>query len=283
MPFPKQQAAPMAAGEGTGAAPCTFEAAECGVELVEHELVRKFIQPTDAVLELGARFGTTSCAIAAQLGNSGKQVSVEPDYSVWFILAHNQHKHRCAFWTLRGVATSLQVTVSPASYATRTSMGGWQRAVGSGSGSGGEGSSSTNRSSTSSDPAAASGASLVSMSLSKIQQQVGFRFTVLLIDCEGCIDSLFLNDEGMELKESLQNVQTIILEADMKVHTPHCLKNCVDYDKWEVGLHQLGFETVHRKQDVLFGFIEHYVFQRKSSSSGGSSGSDSKPAGAINE
>ena len=45
-------------------------------------VVSEVIQPDDVVLEVGARYGTTSCAVAEAQGNSGKLITVEADPSV---------------------------------------------------------------------------------------------------------------------------------------------------------------------------------------------------------
>ena len=55
----------------------------CGIEWDEWVLVEALVSPSHTVLELGARFGTTSCALARATGNSGRVVAVEPDASVW--------------------------------------------------------------------------------------------------------------------------------------------------------------------------------------------------------
>ena len=73
---------------------------KCGIEWDEWMLVRALVRPNDTVLELGARFGTTSCALAAATRNSGKVVAVEPDASVIHHLLQNQR--RCAFAALHG-------------------------------------------------------------------------------------------------------------------------------------------------------------------------------------
>ena len=67
---------------------------ECPIERDEHDLVRKFISPNDSVLELGGRFGTTSCEIAVMQNNSGSLIVVEPDKSSWSSLLHNRHSKK---------------------------------------------------------------------------------------------------------------------------------------------------------------------------------------------
>ena len=48
-----------------------------------HQAVRKLIQPSDTVLEVGSRYGTTTCEVAVRQKNSGRVVAVEPDHTVW--------------------------------------------------------------------------------------------------------------------------------------------------------------------------------------------------------
>ena len=66
--------------EYDGTVACSFvsESAEksvfCAQEVAEHTLVKRWIPRDATVLEMGARYGTTSCAISQALRNSGKQV-----------------------------------------------------------------------------------------------------------------------------------------------------------------------------------------------------------------
>ena len=60
-----------------------FFPADCYIEHLTHEAVRRSIQPSDSVLEVGSRFGTTSCEVAVMQNNSGNLVAVEPDHIVW--------------------------------------------------------------------------------------------------------------------------------------------------------------------------------------------------------
>ena len=50
----------------------------CGIEGDMWTMVHALLSPANTVLELGARYGTTSCAIAVATNNSGRVVSVEP-------------------------------------------------------------------------------------------------------------------------------------------------------------------------------------------------------------
>lgn len=244
--FNPTEVQPMKKEEGEHTVRCSFAAADCAMELVEHDLVQKFIKQNDSVLELGARFGTTSCAIAAQLGNSGKQVSVEPDSSVWYILEENQINHHCSFWQYRGVVTDQVVFVNPASYATRTSTSMNSSLFSSRSSSNRTATRRSHNARSAELPAVASMTDTMprlidNLSLEALQQQVGFRFTVLLIDCEGCINSLFQND-GIRLKDSLKVSLAFVGNRNSLVLFVHIFKiYCTSEDVIIPGIHYAYF------------------------------------------
>lgn len=50
--FEGKMAIPMTGSEGNNSRRCTFLAAECEMEVIEHSLVNKFFQPDDRVLEV---------------------------------------------------------------------------------------------------------------------------------------------------------------------------------------------------------------------------------------
>ena len=64
-------------------APCTsFEmlpGGQCAVEWDEWQIVRAMVPKNSTVLELGARFGTTSCVLSEAVSPGGMVVAVEPD------------------------------------------------------------------------------------------------------------------------------------------------------------------------------------------------------------
>jgi FkbM family methyltransferase len=219
---------------------CSFMGASCKTEVIEHALVRNYIEFSDTVLEFGGRFGTTSCEIAKALKNSGKIVTVEPDSNVWYLLAYNRYLHHCNFWIYRGMVSSKpgSMAVSPGSYDTRTLPS----------------SLTTNEKSS---------PSTKSMTINEIQNQLNMTFNVLLIDCEGCVQFLFHENEPDVKKKELQAVETIILEADMSTKSLSCTSNCVDYGKWIKLLQENGFQLIYQKPDPDFSDITHYIFKRK--------------------
>lgn len=244
--------------EMEGKKSCTFLGAHCPTEAIEHDLVRKYIRKEDIVLEFGGRFGTTSCEIARTQGNSGKLVSVEPDSSVWYLLAYNRQFHQCNFWIYRGVVSarpSSQMKLLSASYDTRTIPA------------------QNSRNSTNSNL-------LPSLTIKQLEDHLKLRFNVLLIDCEGCINHLFnqpntlpdnnatLFKEQVELLHNdLKYVKTIILEADMSHQSSTCVDYCVDYKRWLYYLRLVGFRVMTSIPDPEFFDIIHYVLQRSSLSS----------------
>ena len=60
-----------------------FYPADCDIEQLTHEAVRRVIQPSDSVLEIGSRYGTPPCEVAVRQNNSANLVAVEPDHTVW--------------------------------------------------------------------------------------------------------------------------------------------------------------------------------------------------------
>ena len=190
-------------------------------------------------MQLGARYGTTSCAIAHQLNNSGRLISVEPDHRVWNILDQNSIDHRCSFWLLRGTISDkplLDVTADSL-YNTRSIA-----------------------SPLLPSPLSKSG-SKRSYTMEEIQQVTNLSVSAVLIDCEGCIDSLFAGN-SLPFGALLANISTIILEADMSTAALDCKSRCVDYNEWIDNFAAVGLSVVHKEQDSMYRQIWHYVFSR---------------------
>jgi FkbM family methyltransferase len=232
----------------------------CGVRGKDHSIL-SFLSignshPAPFPLQTGARYGTTSCVIANKQENSGKLVSVEPDYRVWNLLDENAKAHNCHFWLLRGAVSDRPVTIDGTFYSTRSIAApskthrarGWH------------GQDRCN------DLDAHSRIPLEppksSYTYEELQAVTKLRFTALLIDCEGCIESLFAGN-SVSLDKLLQDVNTIILEADMPVGALDCTHDCVDYAVWIAKFAAMGLAMVETVQDPVYPKIFHYVFQRK--------------------
>lgn len=226
---------------------CSFEGFDgkndkpkCFIEKDEHDNVKRYVKPNARVLELGGRFGTTSCVIASQLKNSGKQVTVEVDDHVMKYLMLNRESHFCNFYLNPfpiGNST-FKHAGKKTGYANRVIP----------------------------DTASSSSSSTIShYTYEEIQKVVGFTFTTLLIDCEGCIQYIFQGN-SVPLRDLLSEVDTILIEGDMPMSTPHmksgCEFNCVNYDEWEKTFISMGFNLVAKERDARIKYIYHYVFKR---------------------
>jgi hypothetical protein len=176
---------------------------------------------------------------------------------VWNLLDENRHTHNCHFWLLRGAVSDRPVNINGIFYSTRSVPINGSR--------GAKGWLGPQDLCTAEQklPASSQPTSIKrSYTYEEIQEVAKLRFTALLIDCEGCITSLFAGNSA-PLGELLRDVQTIILEADMPVGALDCTQDCVDYTVWIAKLKEIGLEVVDTVQDPVYPKIFHYVFQRK--------------------
>ena len=90
---------------------CSFEGegVVCGVERHAIQLVHAFLPVDAVVLELGARYGTVSCAIDRRIQGSGARLSVEPDIETYTSLTANLHANHCD----QGIAVNGAVSRTP--------------------------------------------------------------------------------------------------------------------------------------------------------------------------
>lgn len=77
-------------------------------------LAKQYIPADAKVLELGGRYGMVTCAIAAQLQNSGNLVTVEPDAMVWNALEQNLATHHCRAGIVHGAITGKPISITHA-------------------------------------------------------------------------------------------------------------------------------------------------------------------------
>lgn len=92
------------------------------VEIVEQELVKKYVKPDDRVLELGARYGAVSVTTNKILNDNSKQKHyvVEPDAKVWNALETNMKENNCNFNIIKGVIGEKKYKVCGSNYSTYT-------------------------------------------------------------------------------------------------------------------------------------------------------------------
>lgn len=164
----------------------------CDIETNSVRTVRKWIPSNSSVLEIGARYGKVSCAIAEVQNQSGLVVSVEPDHVVLRALEGNIARHNCEVRVLNGVigTTSVQVIHDgPGGYGTRTLPAGDQIVQ------------STAR----------------AWPLDQVQKFYGVTFDTTVIDCEGCLPTLLAENPGLVLQVNLFIIEVHNDEEDTAV------------------------------------------------------------------
>jgi len=217
--------------------PCsTFrDAFLCGIEEDEWTLARALITPERTVLELGARYGTTSCVVSQATNNSGFVASVEIDSTVYGALRFNRFRHRCNFLIVRGAVSrhNLYQFSKSDHYGNRA----WNC-------------NSTSRrhnckysgfrtidSYRSERLRRGMPRAIPNVPFEEVERQLGRPIDTLLVDCEGCINSLL---EGQLY--ILRGIRLILMEEDMYAF--------VDYVKVHHTLKKEGFERIWQIKDT---------------------------------
>jgi len=137
-----------------------FSSPDCTLEWDEWNLARAFVTPADTVIEFGARYGLTSCALADAMNNSGRLVSVEPDSRAFGALLRNRQANRCNFHAMLGTVHDEPLALGHLSrfhYDQKTRL------------------------------AHGRSDALPTLSFREVEAKIGSKFTCALIDCEGCI------------------------------------------------------------------------------------------------
>ena len=155
-------------------------------ELQEQELAKKYIKENDVVLELGARYGSVSCAINSKLNCKTNQVSVEPDDRVWNALERNKKVNNADFHIVKGFISNKKLGL--------TELDSW---IGYGTTS-----------------IVDENSKIPAYSLKEISDKYNLNFNVLVADCEGFLETFF--DENPTLCD---NLRLVIFEAD-------CIEKC---------------------------------------------------------
>ena len=174
-----------------------------GVEVSEQQLAREYILPDDVVFELGARYGSVSCCINKILRDKQNQVVVEPDQRVWDSLENNKKINWCGFHIVKGFVSNskLELTdhLSYNGYGTTTVK--------------------------------CENSYIPSYTLESIKQQTGLTFNVLVVDCEGFLETFL--DENPDV---LNGLRLILFEADRP--------DICNYQKIRELLFSLGFKEI---------------------------------------
>jgi len=176
-------------------------------ETTEQLLAIKYIKPDDVVLELGARYGTVSCIVNKMLNNKNNQVSVEPDKNVWNALDLNLTNNKCNANVVKGFISKQLLSLNENGYSGMQQID--------------------------------HNTTIPNYTLDQIKEKYNIsNFTVLIVDCEGCMES-FLNENP----EILSTLRLITFEEDQ----PHVC----NYDNIKKILTQNNFYEVENTFDVV--------------------------------
>lgn len=147
------------------------------LERPEQVISNFFIDSQDTVLELGARYGSVSCIINKKLADKTRQVSVEPDKTVWAALENNISENGCSIHIHKGFVSNTPRSLDYmgyASYSYSTDKG-----------------------------------EIESLSVKDIEVKYGLVFDTLVADCEGFLETFFNENPFM-----YSQLKTVIFEAD---------------------------------------------------------------------
>ena len=161
-------------------------------ERIEHDLIRWYIPKSSCgVLELGARYGTSSCAIAKHLNTSSRAVSVEAMPETWSALEHNLRNHSCNGHLVRGVVSTQPLVRenwrSGSIYTTRFVPADHPSAL----------------------KRAANDSFSPAFTPAQLERQYGLQFDAMVADCEGCFESVIDS-----FPHFVARLNTLILEGD---------------------------------------------------------------------
>lgn len=147
-------------------------------ETDEQLIALKYIRPDDVVLELGARYGTVSCIVNKLLNNKNNQVSVEPDKNVWNALDINLTNNKCNANVVKGFISKQSLSLNENGYAGMQQID--------------------------------YNTTVPNYTLDQVKEKYNIsNFTVLIVDCEGCMES-FLNENP----EILSTLRLVTFEED---------------------------------------------------------------------
>ena len=162
-------------------------------EAIEHALIQKYISPSSTgVLEIGVRYGTSSCAIAKHLRRGGAGVvSVEADARIWNTTERNLRVAGCFSNLVRGVVGS-----KPMVRSKYRSGSGYTTVF-------------KRLDETAVKQRAANTIAVAAFTPDELAQSYALTFDAVVADCEGCFASIV-----QEFPAFVGRLQTIILEMD---------------------------------------------------------------------
>ena len=181
------------------------------LEKPEQDLAKEYIEETDVVFELGARYGSVSCIINSLLNCKTNQVVVEPDERVWNALERNKKVNKCDFHIVKGFVSSKKLGLTN----LNEYYGGYAATF-----------------------IDQDDSKIPSFTMEEIKTNYNLQFNVLVADCEGFLERFF--DENPSFYDKLR---LVMFEADY-------VEKC-NYTKIRDTLKRKGFlEVVHGHQNV---------------------------------
>jgi len=152
-------------------------ATHCDMETNSRKVVARWLPENSTMLEIGARYGSNSCAMAAKQKESGRLVVVDADARVWDALEKNRVSHTCNFQTVRGligkhaakiVENGYGTLATPAAIFTSLDPFSWAEQ--------------------NAKTAQREGTSMAQVfTLDAVQQKYNLKFDTANFDCEGCL------------------------------------------------------------------------------------------------
>ena len=199
----------------------TYQGANhCAMEFDMWLIVMALVTPDSTVLELGARWGTTSCVLAAATNNSGRVASVDPDTYAHPALSANRDRHWCNFHMVQStVAARAMVHAGKGKtskgYAFSVDFAGALAAPAS------------SRSRQTTRPSALP---LPNLPYPALERALNLRFDTLVLDCEGCVESTLFGTDGT-YPPLIDQLRLLIVEHDrsQKVQPHPCMHILAPY------------------------------------------------------
>lgn len=169
-------------------------ASPCDIEVHSRAGVAKWLPAKSSVLEVGARHGSNSCAIAAKQNNSGKLVSLDADQDAWESLEKNRLTHGCNFNIVHGLLGKADGRIIKSGFGTFA----------------------TPEAYTGSQAGFDETIRVPHFTLDDLQRHHSIQFDAAVFDCEGCFAVVM-----KEFPELASQLQTLIVEShnDEEQHT----------------------------------------------------------------
>ncbi len=191
-------------------------------ESIEHALIRKHVaKQSCGVLELGARYGTSSCAIARHVDRKDAVVSVEADPLIAPATERNLRENNCSSHLIHGV-----VARQPMVRSKRRNGSGYTTYFEA-------------QDANATHSAGLANNTAVAYTPAELEQEHQVHFDAMVVDCEGCFEAFVSS-----FPTFVARMQTIILEADYGLGMQSL--GYVNYTVLEQSLHGMGFATVER-------------------------------------